>query len=258
MIIDYAVTKALEAAQEHSLKLVNYGVTFPYTYVLVEGRRGRALGMALTPFNEFNDIEYCEEPPISEWNLRELIVAAKSYHLVAKTLGVAAINAVSQYLLLDEDLETGDVLKVLKESLEPGSRIAIVGYLKNLIEKLRSENYELIVFERSSSLRRMPALPDFLEPRMLRDVDAAVITGATLVNETLDVILHYLNKNAYPVILAGPTAQMHKAFLPKISISHIVSVKITNPGVAIEWLKRSAAKGIREAAQKYVLKLGNS
>ncbi len=256
LIIDYVVDKALAIAREENIKLVDYCVCFPYTYVVVEGKDGKAMGVALTPFNEFNDIEY-RETPLSKWDIYGLVKAAASYNLIAKTLGIAAINAVSQYLFLNEELTYKSIIDILSETTRGNERIAVIGYMTKLVDKLVEKGYNIVVFERDNTLRRSNVLPDFMEPRYLRNVDAAIITGATLVNETLDIVLNYINDKAHPVILTGPTAQIHRNLLPATKLTHIVSVRIVDIDEAIKWCKRGTADGLKVAGEGYtqILKL---
>ncbi len=253
MIMDNAAKNALQVAQDEELKLNDYCVCFPYTYVIVEGPKGKSMGVALTLFEEFGDIEFRQPPPIDEWTLEHMIEASKSHHIVAKTLGVAAINAVSQYVIAKEEISETNAVDVVLKHLEPGSIVAIIGFIKPAANKLTEAGYRTIIFERKGSIRRDDALPDFLEPRFLKQADAAIITGAAYLNETLDVVLSYLRNDAYPVVLAGPTAQVHKDFLGTKKVTHVSSIKIFNPEEAAKWLRRGSSTGMKENSIEYTL-----
>ncbi len=252
MIVDNVVKRATKAASEEGLILKDYGVAFPYTYVVVEGPSGISMGVSLTMPEEFGDREFREVPHIPSWDLSGLISGLATDHLVARALGLAAANAVSQYVLKGVEMRRMNAADVVIDALEKGAKVAIIGYMKDTMRRLMEAGLEVMVFERNPTLRREGALPDFLEPRYLRDADAAVITGVALLNDTLDIILEYLKPSAWPVILSGPTAQIHPEFLGAETVSHVGSILIRDVEDAVRWLRRGSSRGMKKFSEEYV------
>ena len=258
MILDKIVERAL-AFDLDGLRIIDMCVGHPYTYVIVGDHGGvEAMGVALTPLVEASDYEVWNPPRVLESSLKEVIQLSTSTHMFERALGVAAINAVSQYVLRDEleDLSIGmSAIEILEE--EGVSTVGVIGYMKPLVDKLKKNDFKVMVFERSILWRHGEALSDCLEPRILPKVEALVITGAALLNDTLDMVLSHAT-NSRINILAGPTAQQHPLLLKGLKINYVQSSLILNVERARRLLKitawRKALFG-KETSKTYTLKL---
>lgn len=258
MILDEIVERAL-AFNLDELKIIDMCVGYPYTYVIAGGRDGvEAMGVALTPLVEASDYEAWNPPRVLESSMKEIIQLSTSIHMFERVLGVATINAVSQYVLRYrlEDLSTGmNTIEILEE--EGASTVGIIGYMKPLVDELKKRGFKVMVFERSILWRHGEALSDCLEPRILPEAEALVITGAALLNDTLDIVLDYAT-NSRVNILAGPTAQQHPFLLKGLKINYVQSSLILDVERARRLLKITAwhkALFGEETSKTYTLKV---
>lgn len=134
-----------------------------------------------------------------------------------RSLGLAAINAISQYAMREE----GVVLQPCPDTLEmlaiaPGDRIGMVGWFGRLIEPIRATGASLTVIELDPKyLRREPGLVVTLDASELRACNKVLLTGTTLLNGTLDGLLE-LTRRAERVCMIGPTA----GCLPEALFAH--------------------------------------
>ncbi len=258
MILDKIAERALTFNLDE-LKIVDMCVGYPYTYVIVEDCSGvKAMGVALTPLEEASDYEVWNPPRVLESSLKEMIQLSTSIHMFERVLGIATINAVSQYFLRgrSENLNFGkNTIEILEE--EGVSTVGVVGYMKPLIDSLKKRDFKVIAFERSILWRHGEALSDCLEPRILPKVEALVITGAALLNDTLDIVLNYA-MNSRVNILVGPTAQQHPFLLKGLKIDYAQSSLILDVDRAKRLLKITAwrkALFCKETSKTYTLKL---
>ena len=124
-----------------------------------------------------------------------------------RSIGLAAINAISQYAMRED----GVVLKPCPDTLDmlaiaPGDRIGMVGWFGRLIEPIRATGAALTVIELDPKyLKREPGLVVTLDASELRACNKVLITGTTLLNGTLDGLLD-LTRTAERVCMIGPTA----------------------------------------------------
>ena len=202
------------------LRIVDYCLCLKGGYVVVEGPKGRALGFAHIPYEDLHELGEVRRP-----RLEEMPEFVTDLNPLNRVLGVAMINAVSQYHL---DARPGSVEPYLEE--EP---ICLVGNMGPLAEKLRRSGKEVWVFERSRELR-WRAYSDVEEELLLPRCKTLVITGMTLLNFTLDRVLE-LSRGLN--ILTGPTAGVHPELVRGTGIHVLASMKF-NIEAAVEHLKR--------------------
>lgn len=98
MIIEEIKERALNllSEKEEDFKVIDFSFALPYSYVLIESNGKKALGVAMTLLEEYRGHGNRKDLNINK-NLEEFINMADSFDIVERTLGVAAINAVSQY-----------------------------------------------------------------------------------------------------------------------------------------------------------------
>ncbi len=219
MIVDEIKKKALKMIDEE-FRVRDFSFALPYSYVLIEGERGKSLGVAMTLLEE---IRACDSE-FDEISVEGFIEKADSLNIVERTLGIATINALSQYNL---DLRTAnleDVVNVVfRESVR---RVAIVGRITPIANVLKSKGYEVYVFERNPNLANGETLSDSFEYRLLPKMDAVLISGTSLINDTLDFVLER-SKKAKLKVLIGATAQALPDFF-KGYLTHVASVKFVD------------------------------
>lgn len=245
MLLSKIKEKALELVD--SLELVDFSFALPYTWVLVEGNEGKALGVAMTLPEEIQ--RYTNS--IREPSLEAFIERADSLNIIERTLGLAAINAVSQYHIDLSGAEWVDVLELIPEK---AGKVALIGNMPPLVRELRERGYEIYVFERNARLWDKDTYSDALEYHLLPEMDAVIASATCLVNGTIDMLLDRAKK-AKLFVLTGPTGQLLPEFLRGTEITHLAAMKVVDIEKALLGLKLGSFKGFEEGNRKYVIEV---
>lgn len=254
MIIDEIAHNTLNLLDEN-LSVVDLGISLSYTYCIVKGRRGFALGLAHTTYDKvFHGLRDSSLPSIDE--IPRLL---SSWKLIEKTVGLALLNAISQYLLFNKQLYKNlpgkisfgrDILDSIQMS--PDSRVLIIGYIRPVINRLRERGFRNIyVIEREPPTRFESIYSDLVLPRISESIDIVFITGSVLVNDTIDNILRYTEKAKK--VIVGPSAQVLPQILSTYDLDIIGSVKVNDVWKTAEVVRRAGGtRAILKYSEKYV------
>ena len=243
----------LSKIKENALKLINglelidFGFALPYTWVLVEGNEGKALGVAMTLPEEVQRYTNSVIKP----SLEAFIKKADSLNVIERTLGLAAINAVSQYYIDLSEAKWVDVIELIPENAD---KIAMIGNMPPLVRELRERGHKPYVFERNARLWDRETFSDALEYHLLPEMDAVIASGSCLVNGTIDMLIDRA-KRARLFVLTGPTAQLLPEFLRGTKVTHLASMKVVDIEKALLGLKLGSFRGFEEGNQKYVVEV---
>ncbi len=243
MLLTHIKTKALRFAE--GLELVDFGFALPYTWVLTEGPEGRALGVAMTLPEEVQRYRNS----IAEPSIKAFIEKADSLNVVERTLGLAAINAVSQYHIDLSGAKWSDVLNLLPENT---GKIAMIGNMPPLTNALRERGIETFVFERNAKLWDKDTYSDALEYHLLPEMDVVIASASCLVNGTIDLLIDRAKK-ARLFVLTGPTGQLLPDFLKGTKVTHLAAMKVVDIEKALLGLKLGSFKGFEKGNRKYVV-----
>ena len=239
------------------MELIDACVGIRYTYVITKCGGRKFIGLAFTPLE---DLTLHYEIP-SKLNLEELPNYIGSTNMLLKTLGIAAINSISQYIL---DTEKGcsnyefipnkDLCDVI--NIDSNDRVVVIGYIGPIINRLKKLSRYVYVLERSLS-RRHDALPEVLAPRVVSNADVVIITGSTLINDTIDNILS-LSRNARLRAIVGATAQVYPEALFKYTNIDVIASFIPRNEESIDVIARlvrlgGGTKEIYRYGTKYVV-----
>lgn len=184
---------------------------------------------------------------ISEPSIEAFIERANSLNVIERTLGIAAVNAVSQYHLDVSDLPDVDVV----ELVEGFSEVAVIGNMPPVVRTLREKGVKTLVFERNPKLWDRETLSDALEYILLPEVEAVIVSGSALVNGTLEMILERAKK-AELIVLTGPTAQIHPELVKGTRITHLAAMKVVDLERALLGLKLGSFRGFEKGNRTYV------
>ncbi len=258
MIVDDYAKTVLEITSNESLGIDDYLVGLRYSIGVIGGGKGHEAGIAITPAEDVLGM------PMARPILRpeDLLERVSSMNIIEKSLGIALLNAISQYILWDmeyiEDYHVEQdkglidlVLEAIKD--HGGEKIVVVGNMVPLVKKIREQNFEPIVLERNPAYRGRQCLPDSSGYRALLNADIVIITGATLVNDTIDIVLRLAEK-AHTKILAGPTAAVYPEPFLKRGITHIASTKIIDIRKAYDIIKHGGGRwDLDEYLEDYIV-----
>lgn len=123
-----------------------------------------------------------------------------------KVLGMAAINAISQYLFAQShySLPTGGKT-VSHLALKQGDHVGMVGYFPPLVEQVRELDLPLTVIELDEQwLQHDDQFEVTMDSGKLNNCNKIICTGTVLVNQTIDDLLPHFG-NAEQVFIVGPT-----------------------------------------------------
>ena len=230
----YWVLNAIESLGA-SVRVRDYCVGVRYTYVLIDVDGTEWLGTAITLTEDVIGSPYSIP---NEVRVEELINYVSSSTSLIKSLGTALLNALSNYLLwgakyrIDFRLVTGSEITKLIHGIinEP---VLVIGNMGPLIRELRSLGIKDIrVVERNPCFRCGNALPDTSIPRLVPSNGTLVVTGATLVNDTIDYIMELSRVRGCRLVLVGPTASVHPKPLLNKGVYAVASMHpVSNEGV---------------------------
>jgi uncharacterized protein (DUF4213/DUF364 family) len=123
-----------------------------------------------------------------------------------RVLGMAAINAISQYLFIASRYPLVESTSTV-EMLDPGAHdhIGMVGYFPSLVQRIRDMKLPLTVIELDPQwLQQGDNFEVTLDPSRLSGCNKILCTGTMLINQTLDPVLQFAG-NAEQIIQVGPT-----------------------------------------------------
>ena len=123
-----------------------------------------------------------------------------------RSLGMAAINAISQHVLAGSGYALTGADRTLDGfAVSPGDHVGMVGYFPPLVEQIRALNVPLTVIELDEQwLQQERLFRVTLDVTALAACNKVLCTGTILVNQTLDVVLASA-RNAQMLYLIGPT-----------------------------------------------------
>ena len=171
-----------------------------------------------------------------------------------RSLGMAAINAISQFVLKQSRCRLPSMTKTISElALECGDRVGMVGYFPPLVEQVRSEGASLTVVELDEYwLSESNGVLVTLDPEHLRECNKVVCTGTMLVNQTLDSVLQYC-QNATKILMVGPTVGCLPEPLFDRGLTMLGSNRVVDPRLFLElW---STRQRWRDATERYSLSM---
>ena len=123
-----------------------------------------------------------------------------------RSLGMAAINAVSQFVFK----HSGYVLPAMDKTLDllalqKGDHVGMIGYFPPLVEQVQAQGVPLTVVELNEKwLQRTDDFEVTLDLAHLNRCNKVVCTGTVLINQTIDSVMENC-ASAEQVLVVGPT-----------------------------------------------------
>ncbi|WP_423792923.1 Rossmann-like domain-containing protein [Methanocaldococcus indicus] len=248
-IFSNIIKKTKKLIKNSDFQIVDFSFSYPYSYVLIEDDEGnKSLGVAMMLLEEIH--------PKMRFEIKKDIddFLVESYDIVDRTLTLAFINAVSQYYIkLDEE----DFKRTLLDVVDNNKKVALIGNMTPIVKYLKNNynNLEIYIFERNPKNINENVYSDSYEYSLLPNMDVVFISGTSLLNNTIDMILDRA-KNSINV-LVGATAQLYPEFLKEYNVDYIASTKIYDIEKVLKFLKSGSSFGYYSAklSKKYMVKL---
>ena len=256
MILDEVCRDVLSEVRRlrKDFRVIDAAVGIKYTYVMIEDLSTSEyfIGLSYTPSEDIARLPL-EVFSVKGVEVSRLCGLVTSENFVSRALGMAALNALTSAITeVPNDAKGIDVLDLMPLGKE--DVVAVVGYITPLIDPLRRRVKEVHVFERDQ-LRRRDALPDTLLPRVLRGVSAAIISGAALLNDTLDSIIEWVGPGT-KLALVGATGSVKPEPLFRAGIHYVAGFRVDSgeEATVAELVRLGAGtKEIYKHGYKYVL-----
>jgi uncharacterized protein (DUF4213/DUF364 family) len=187
---------------------------------------------------------------------------ALSGHGIRRAIGIATVNALADccwHRRPHPEVELHSGVDAFEATdIRQGDMVVVVGAFVPFLKELKRRGQAFLVLEQDSATLKADELP-FFRPaeraaEILPDADVVLITGSTLVNNTLEHLLALTRPDAR-VTVVGPTVGMlPDAFLAR-GADVLGCVRITEPDAFLELLAEggSGYHFFGRSAQKLVL-----
>jgi len=192
----------------------------------------------------------------------DLAREALSGHGIRRAVGIATVNALADCcwqrrphpeVELRAGIDAFDATEIRR-----GDRVVVVGAFVPFLKELKRRGQPFLVLEQDPATLKADELP-FFRPaeqaaEILPEADVVLITGSTLVNNTLEALLALVPREAR-VTIVGPTVGMlPDAFLAR-GADILGCVRITAPDAFLDLLAEggSGYHFFGRSAQKLVL-----
>jgi uncharacterized protein (DUF4213/DUF364 family) len=200
-------------------------------------------GLASTPHepgNHHSGTPVKDAGQLAKRSARDLAGMAHSSSPYEAAIGMATINSL---LVVDEgcciELNAADLLTEKGK----GQNVALIGHFP-FVQKLRGEVKNLWVIEKH------PSEDDFVESeaeQLVPEANVVGITGAALINHTMDRLLELCHPEAYVVILGGTAPLTHVLF--DHGVDAIAGSRVTDAETVLRAVSQGATfrqvKGVR-------------
>jgi len=183
---------------------------------------------------------------------------------IMDTLKVAVLNALSSRIISKNNykiIEGTDPIDLI--DMTPPKTISIVGAFQSYIKKVAATKNKLYVLELDENAlnedQKQFYIPADKYSEILPHSDIIIITGLTLVNNTIDKLLETISPPAN-VIVTGPSSSMVPDILFKKGVNTVGGTRITNAELLFK-LVSEAGTGFhlfKYCAEKYCIVNGHN
>lgn len=232
-------------------------------------------GLSFTPIKEIPEAVCCPSSAAvmpNSGKLKGLKASALIKEIfrpkvLKRALGIATLNALStlcwerlgrlDYTLL-KDKDAFTEVKIKKED-----KVVVVGALWPMIKELLKNKNDFHILEMDINTLREEELPYFVDPKdgafVLKEADVLVITGVTVLNDTLDGLLAKAPK-AREVVVTGPTVSMLPDAFFKRGVTMLGGIIVTKPDELLDVISEggSGYHFFAKSASRTVIKKGGS
>lgn len=228
-------------------------------------------GLCFTPIKEIPEAVCCPSsakamPLSGRLSGRPVIEYVKdvfSDNILRKTLGIAAVNALSticwernppkdyEIVIGEDSFDQVDVTQY--------SNPVVIGALVPIMKKFTKENIDFKVLEMAPEVlkerERKFYAPDTDAHLYVPDADLLVITGVTIINDTLPELLSMIKGNPR-VIVTGPTASMIPTSFFKHGVTELGGIVVTKPDEVLDIISEggSGYHFFGKSAERTILK----
>src|SRR5439155_17131955 len=143
-------------------------------------------------------------------------------------------------------------------AIGPGERVVLVGAFIPFLKELKRRRQPYLVLEQNPSALKPEEMPFYrpaeLAPEIVPAADVLLITGATLLNDTLEDLLALAGPAARVTVLGPTVGMLPDAFLAR-GADVLGSVCITQPDAFLDLIAEggSAPHFLGRSAEKIVL-----
>ena len=192
----------------------------------------------------------------------DLAKEALGDHGISRAVGIAAMNALADTCWRrrphpETELRLGiDAFDATE--IRPGDKVVVVGAFVPFLRELKRRRQPFRVLEQNSATLKPEELPFFRPaeeaPAVVPTADVLLITGTTLINDTLEELLR-LATPAARVTMVGPTVSLLPDAFLRRGADILGTVRITAPDEFLETLAEggSGYHFLGRLAQKVVL-----
>jgi uncharacterized protein (DUF4213/DUF364 family) len=224
-------------------------------------------GAAFTPIREIPEAVCCPTtaarmPRAGDFEgmaISEILEYSLDTNVLKSAIGVAAMNALSQLIIESENEANYQIIKDTDGfdllEIQPHETVSLIGAFGPYIRRLKTSGNPFFIVEKNPQTLRSDEMKYFKsESEMsaaIQKSDKVIITGAAIVNHTIDAILSSVPGETRTAII-GPTASMIPDVFFKRGIAVMAGVRILDSDLMIKILKQggSAYHLLKECSEK--------
>lgn len=178
----------------------------------------------------------------------ELLEAMYRGNPLRKAIGIAVLNALSETCwqksgsrdyAVERKVDALDVVEIPEEAY-----VVVVGALAPFLKKLKKRGKPFAVLEMDPSTLKHDEMPFFIHGSQAAEVvpfaDVLVITGTTLINDTLDDLLQMAKPGAQ-IVVVGPTASLIPDAFFKRGVDILGGISVTHPDELLDLLAEAGS-----------------
>jgi len=193
---------------------------------------------------------------LSSYSLLELIDFCKSNRLIDRVIGIAALNSYSQHIFekssYNFDFEN-DIIDKL--NLSKSDKVGMVGRFTPLIPKIVPKIKKLTIIEidpKKLEAGKSHNVEIINDPTILEEVDVAIITATSLINQTIDELLKLAR--ASRIAIVGPTMGMLPGPFFKAGVSIVGGMKFLDANKLLRIISQGGGtKRFKNFAKKSII-----
>jgi len=178
----------------------------------------------------------------------ELLQGLYKSNSLRKAISIAVLNALSetcwqksppQDYQVQSNIDALDVVEIPAEAY-----VVVVGALAPFLKKLKKRDKPFTILEMDPSTLKANEMPFYVHGSQAAEIipqaDVLVITGTTLINDTLDDLLQLAKPEAY-IVVVGPTASLLPDAFFKRGVDILGGISVTNPDELLDLLAEAGS-----------------